>query len=331
LVITGPVKTGFNNPAKRRYAIPVSVTLLRETSQDSGVGMTRTRFNLFLIGALLVWLVSGCSRIQFVYNQLDWVIPIYLESYMELSDAQSTYLKEHVESFMSWHCSTQLTAYASLIRDAAGKIQTGHIERARIEYYNRRIEQFWLSIVKQASPAIAEVLSNSSDKQIEELFKDFDKGNREWLDKFRKQTEEELRNEYYERMTTELERWFGPLNRIQQQAVAVWSYKFSPLGMEGLATRVQWQSRLRTLLDQRKDLPYFSAEFDELVVNGDMPHSPAYQKKLDDNREVTIDLVYQVMNNTSETQRQHQENTAESIARDIDKLVCTADKPQTMH
>jgi Family of unknown function (DUF6279) len=293
--------------------------------------MTRTRFNIFLLSAALVWLVSGCSRIQFVYNQLDWVIPVYLESYMELSDAQSTYLKEHVKSFLSWHCSTQLTAYASLIRDAAGKIQTGHIERAQIEYYNQRIEQFWLSIVKQASPAIAEVLSNSSDTQIEELFKDFDKGNREWLDKFREQTAEELRNDYDERMTTELERWFGPLNRIQQQAVAAWSYKFSPLGMEGLATREQWQSRLRTLLDQRKDQPYFKSAFNELVVNGEMPHSSAYKKKMDSNREVTIDLLYLVMNNTSETQRQHQENTAESIARDIDKLVCSADKPQITH
>jgi polyhydroxyalkanoate synthesis regulator protein len=293
--------------------------------------MTRTRFSIFLLSAALVWLLSGCSRIQFVYNQMDWVIPIYLESYMELSDAQSTYLKEHVKSFMAWHCSTQLTAYASLIRDAAGKIQTGHIERAQIEYYSQRIEQFWLSIVKQGSPAIAEVLSNSSDTQIEELFKDFDKGNREWLDKFREQTAEELRSDYNERMTTELERWFGPLNRIQQQAVAAWSYNFSPLGMEGLATRVQWQSRLRTLLDKRKDLPYFNAAFDELVINGNMPNSSAYQKKLDHNREVTIDLIYRVMNNTSETQRQHQENTAESIARDIDKLVCSADKPQTTH
>ena len=295
------------------------------------MGMIRTRFNVFLLSAALVWLLSGCSRIQFVYNQLDWVIPIYLESYMELSDAQSTYLKEHVKSFLSWHCSTQLTAYASLIRDAAGKIQTGHIERNQIEYYNQRIEQFWLSIVKQASPAIAEVLSNSSDTQIEELFKDFDKGNREWLGKFREQTTEELRNDYYERMTTELERWFGPLNRIQQQAVAAWSYNFSPLGMEGLATRVQWQSRLRTLLDKRKEQPYFNAAFDELAVNGDLPHSPAYQKKMDNNREVTIDLLYLVMNNTSETQRQHQENRAESIARDIDKLVCSADKIQATH
>ena len=293
--------------------------------------MTRTRFKILLLSATLVWLLSGCSRIQFVYNQLDWVIPIYLESYMELSDAQSTYLKEQVKNFLSWHCSTQLTAYAYLLRDAADRIQTGHIERARIEYYNRRIEQFWLSIVKQAGPAIAEVLSNSSDTQIEELFKDFDRGNREWLDKFREQTAEELRNDYEERMTTELERWFGPLNRIQQQEVAAWSHKFSPLGMEGLETRVQWQSKLRTLLEKRKDQRYFDAAFEDLVTSGKMPDSSAYRKKMDDNREVTIDLLYLVMNHTSETQRQHQKNMADAIARDIDKLVCSADRSQTIH
>lgn len=293
--------------------------------------MTRIRFNILLLFAALVWLLSGCSRIQVVYNQLDWVIPIYLNSYMELSDTQRIYVKEHVKSFLSWHCSTQLTEYASLIRDAAGNIQTGRIERAQIERYNQRIEQFWASMMKQASPVIAEVLSNASDTQIEELFKDFEKENREWLAKFREQIAEELRNDYYEHMTTELERWFGPLNRIQQQAVAGWSYKFSPLGMEGQATRVQWQSRLRVLLDQRKNQSFFAAAFDELVVNGENLRSSAYQKKLDNNMEVTIDLLYLVMNNTSEMQQQHQGKRAESIAQDIDKLVCTVDKPQIAH
>jgi Family of unknown function (DUF6279) len=293
--------------------------------------MTCIRFNILLIFAALVWLLSGCSRIQFVYNQLDWVIPIYLNSYMELSDTQRTYVKEHVKSFLSWHCSTQLTEYASLIRDAAGNIQTGRIERAQIEYYNQRIEQFWASMIKQASPVISEVLENASDAQIEELFNNLENDNREWLAKFREQTAEELRNDYYERMTTELERWFGPLNRIQQQAVDGWSYKFIPLGIEGLATRVQWQSRLRVLLDQRKNQPFFNAAFDELVVNGENFRSSAYQKKLDNNREVTIDLLYLVMNNTSVMQRKQQSKRAESISRDIDKLVCTADYPQLAH
>jgi hypothetical protein len=286
---------------------------------------------MLLLFAVLAVLLSGCSRIQFVYNQLDWVIPIYLNSRMELSDTQSAYLKENVKSFLSWHCSTQLTEYASLIRDAAGNIQTGRIERAQIERYNQRIELFWTRMIKQASPVISEVLSNASDAQIDELSSNFEKENREWLAKFREQTEEELRNDYYERMTTELERWFGPLNHIQQQAVAGWSYKFSPLGMEGQANRVRWQSRLRVLLDQRKNQPFFTAAFDELVVNGENLRSSAYQKKLENNREVTIDLLYLVMNNTNEMQQQHQSKRAESIARDIDKLVCAADKPQMAH
>jgi hypothetical protein len=247
---------------------------------------------------------------------------------MELSDTQRTYLKENVKSFLSWHCSTQLTEYASLIRDAAGNIQTGRIERVQIEHYNQRIEQYWASMVKQASPVISEVLANASDAQIDELSKNFEEENREWVAKFREQTAEELRNDYYERMSTELERWFGPLNHVQQQAVAGWSYTFSPLGMEGQENRVRWQSKLRVLLDQRKNQPYFTAAFDELVVNGENLRSSAYQKKLDNNREVTIDLLYLVMNNTNEMQQQHQSKMAESIAHDIDKLVCTADIPQ---
>ncbi len=296
-----------------------------------GLGMTRIKFNILLLSAALALLLSGCSRIQFAYNQLDWFLPLYLQSYMELSDAQSAYVKEHVKNFLSWHCSTQLPAYARLIRDAANSSQAGHIERAELERYNQRIENFWASIIKQAGPAISEVLSNASDKQLEELFNGFEEGNREWLAKFQEQTAEELRNDYLERMTGELERWFGPLNRIQQQAVTRWSHQFSPLGIEGLSARVRWQSRLRALLEQRENLPFFNAAFEELVINPGMLGSSAYQNRLDNNREVTIDLLYLVINNLGETQRKHLGNRAESIARDIDKLVCTGDKPQIAH
>ncbi len=55
---------------------------------------------LFIAG--LAVLLSGCSRIQFAYNQLDWLIPYYIEMIVfvggQLNDGQRKHLASMAES-----------------------------------------------------------------------------------------------------------------------------------------------------------------------------------------------------------------------------------------
>ena len=206
--------------------------------------MSRT-VNRFLRVTILVALLAGCNRVQLVYSQLDWLIPYYLGTFIELSEQQRPLFDRRVAAFLKWHCGTQLTEYADLLRAADTDFHAGTMTRARLEAYGNRLESFWLEIMREASPAMAETLLSASDAQIDDLFAVFEERNETWLAEFEAETDAERRKVYRERVTEELERWFGPLEKAQQQAVLLWSESFQPLGVEGLRLRQRWQGRLR--------------------------------------------------------------------------------------
>ncbi len=275
-----------------------------------------------LLLAVLVGLLTGCSRVQLVYNQLDWLLPYYLETYIDLSDEQGAYLERQVGALLTWHCSTQVTAYADLLREANTDFQRGRMSPERLENYSARVESYWRQLMRQVSPTIAGLLLDASDEQLEEFFDEFQRRNDEWLAEFRKKSDRELHEDYRRLMTKELERWFGPLSPTQQQAVMEWIERLVPLAEEGFKMRQRWQARLSELLGQREDVSVFQAGITELLVNPAVVRPPVYQARLEYNHRTTIDLVHEVGTELTEAQRQHLAHQTSSIAWDLEQLAC---------
>ena len=50
----------------------------------------------------LIFLV-GCSSTTFIYNRIDFLLPWYLESYVDLNQEQRQKLNELLEPFFEWH------------------------------------------------------------------------------------------------------------------------------------------------------------------------------------------------------------------------------------
>jgi len=280
-----------------------------------------------LCSGFLIVALAGCSRVQLVYKQLDWLLPYYVETYVELSDDQGSYLEQQVEKLLAWHCSTQLGAYADLLRAASADFRDGRMTPERLADYSKHVEKFWKDILLQASPTISDLLLEADNAQLTELFESFEKRDSEWLAEYLDMTPEELRGSYVKRMQNELERWFGPLQPAQQQAVHQWAEDFRPLGMEGLQMRRVWQSRLQELVRHRNDREGFRASIHALLGNPETLRPAAYQKRLDDNRERTIELVYHVGSRLDPAQLRHLDHQAETIAGDFDALSCNAAEP----
>ena len=64
----------------------------------------------------LVFLV-GCSSTTFIYNRIDFLLPWYLESYVDLNQEQRKNLNELLEPFFEWHREEELPKYAEIIGD----------------------------------------------------------------------------------------------------------------------------------------------------------------------------------------------------------------------
>lgn len=272
--------------------------------------------------AVLALLLAACSRIQLAYNNLDWLLTHHLATYMPLSDDQDSLLEVRVNHFLHWHCSTQISAYAHLLREANSRFQSGDLSRAELENFNQRIEKAWADILQQAGPSIADILVTADESQVQTLFKGFDTRNAKWLKKFEGHSAEDLRRDYQARMGKELRRWFGKLDKQQRQILAAWSEQFQPLGLQGLEIRQRWQSRLQTLMNSRDDHDAFRREFARLLSNPGELHTPSYLQRTQHNRAVTIDMLYAVIRQLSDKQKQHLQHQVNSITEDFDSLAC---------
>lgn len=283
----------------------------------------------FFLIILLFLMLSSCSRIKFAYNQLDWLLPVYLESYMSLSEDQSIYLKVQVTTLLVWHCAMQLANYAELFREANADFQKGKMSRARLDYFDEQIESYWLDLMRQLSPIISQLLLDANNMQLEELFKRLEENNSEWQKEIQEQNDTELRDEYQERITEVLEYWFGPLQETQLQVVHEWVGYFQPMGLESIKMRRKWQSRLHVLISHRNNKAAFKAGIDQLLLQPELLRSSSYQKILDDNRKATKDLLYYIGNHLDKSQRKHFAMEALAIAQDFDDLACKQDGTDT--
>lgn len=273
---------------------------------------------------LLVLLLSACSRIQLAYNNLDWLLPHYLGSYMPLTDNQDSLLEAGVDDFLQWHCSTQVTSYAQLLREVDRRFRSNDLKRIELAAFNDRVQQAWATILKQGSPSLGVILLTADEAQIKELFEGFEERNSEWLVEFEATSDEELRDDYRDRMSKELERWFGELDEQQEQILVVWSRQFRPLGLQGLEVRRRWQSRLQDIMkNARTDPETFQRELAELLTNPGALRPPLYQQRLDHNRDVTIDMVYRIVQQLSDAQKQHLARQVKAVAGDFDELACS--------
>ncbi|MCG7900689.1 MAG: MICOS complex subunit MIC60 [Candidatus Thiodiazotropha weberae] len=272
---------------------------------------------------LLALLLSSCSRIQLAYNNLDWLLPHYLSSYMPLSDNQDSLLEAGVENFLHWHCSTQVTSYAQLLREVDRRFRSDDLIRTELVNFNDHVQQAWTGILQQGSPALGVILLTADETQIRELFEGFEERNSEWLEEFEATSDEELRDDYRERMSKELQRWFGELDERQEQLLVVWSRRFQPLGLQGLEVRRRWQSRLQEIMNARNDPEAFQREFAELLTNPGTLRTPVYQQRLDHNRDVTIDMLYTIVLQLSDAQKHHLKRQVKAVAGDFDDLACS--------
>jgi hypothetical protein len=281
---------------------------------------------------ILLWSVlflavtaAGCSRIEFFYNRADWLLAQYVESLVTLDERQSDQLEQQIDRLMDWHCAAQLPGYARLLRDAEADLVTGRMDDAQVRRYLARIQVFWQEFADAVTPPLSELLASANDDQIAELLASLAEGNVEARERYIGDSPEDVREQYRERMTDQLERWIGDLNPAQDSLVTRWSETFEPLGEEGMAQRRAWQARFAQLLQARNDPEQLSSGLRALLADPGSVRSASYAAKLDRNRERAFSLLVAVAGALDAEQRSYLREQVRHYSGAFERLSCDGD------
>lgn len=134
--------------------------------------------------ALAALLLAGCSLLTLAYNRLPTVLYWRLDSLVDLSGAQATWLRPRIDALHAWHRQQQLPALAQALRqwqDAA----PGELAPAQVCQQVAQARDWADALLAQARPDLARLARELSPAQLDHLAQQYAKADdafrTEWL------------------------------------------------------------------------------------------------------------------------------------------------------
>lgn len=268
--------------------------------------------------AVLLLLLPGCG-VKSVYNNLDLIIPWYVDDLITLNDKQQAELEKRLAEVLTWHRSTQLKQYSAFMRETGDHVKNGLTEEELDEAF-AEADQLWQLLIGKVAPELVKILITASDEQKRELFENIEKQN----DKFKKTylalTEEQRRKDRVKRIQKTFRQWLGSLDERQITTVEHYVSNFVPIHNDRWLFRLRWQNELRTLLNANPAQPRVQEGLQKLFVNMQDMYSQEYRNKRRINIKLIKEMILQVSDSITNEQSEYLVNRIESYAGTLEEL-----------
>ena len=265
--------------------------------------------------------LAACSTVRVGYNQLDWLIPSWFQSYVSLTERQKVQLREHTDELIAWHCRTQLPAYATWLRKVNADFQTG-INHTQLLGHYLALDRAWIELAEAVIPRVADIFAGLSDEQVSELLENMEKSNAGYRKENMDLPDEKMRRENIKSATDAFSRWFGRLTIEQKDAIERWSQKIKFMRVERWENRLRWQREFTALVKLRHDRKKLTAGLRKLSLDWDQNYSDAYRRQYLANSILVMDLIVEMGRTMTEVQKQYMARKATRYAADFDHLTC---------
>jgi hypothetical protein len=244
----------------------------------------------------LVFLV-GCSSTTFVYNRIDFLLPWYLESYVDLNREQKQDLKQLLIPFFKWHREEELPNYLAIIEDLELALDAS-VEFETIAGITYDVEESWFRLEDRmllwAIPMTRELSSKQLDGFIQSMQTKTEQSEKEYLNR----NLQTYQNDNYKRLRKNLRRFMGGLNKEQLGLVSAASKEMIRVDGQWIVNRKALIEKLKGILE-REDGWELALENishrDDLVAQN-------YRKTYAHNISVNQNLLVEILNSRTDKQ-----------------------------
>ncbi len=231
-----------------------------------------------------VLLLQGCG-LKFWYNRLDWVVPWYVDDYVELSDGQEERLEQLMRLKTEWHRSEELPKYVAWLEQLRQDIEQGDIDAIYDDHHRQMVGFYW-TLVEQLTGEFAEMMVDLSDVQVEQLIGALEKRDQESLKRHQSRDKDDRLEGREDDIKDGLGEWIGRLSKSQKKLAEQWAKELQPTLELRLEYRKVWRQQLVTLLQNRQQ-PDAPKALKNLFVNATDLQSEDLKQRYAHNRAVT--------------------------------------------
>lgn len=279
------------------------------------------RARTILVLVMGVVLLTGCTRMNLAYRNLDLLIPWSLNDYLDMNRDQQSRFRAQLREHIAWHCRTQLPGYLDLIDRLNGQVQQGTLDEKALRAHYAEAQQAIQTIAEQITPTTVQLLRDLDERQVRELNERFEKDRREREKKYVQPALAQQIRERADRMQERVEQWMGKTSAAQRSRIVEWSTALGEQNSLWLDNRTQWQRSLVDAVDKRQQ-PGFDERIARLLQDRDVYWTQAYRAAFPATEQAAIDLIIDLYNSADAQQRRRIENRLQDMRRDLGSLDC---------
>ena len=241
--------------------------------------------------------IFGCSSTTFVYNRIDFLLPWYLESYVDLNRDQKQDLDELLIPFIKWHREEELPKYVEIIENFELALDST-IDLEDIQEITNDVEESWFRIEDKMILWAIPMARDLSDQQIEDFFQVLQTKTTQRENKYLSRNLQTYQNDNYKRLRKNLRRFMGGLNQDQLSLIKNTSKEM--IRVDG-----QWTNNRKALIEKlqvalkREDSWELAIEN---ITNRDDLVSINYRQTYAHNIEINQRLFVAILNSRTEKQ-----------------------------
>jgi hypothetical protein len=270
--------------------------------------------------AALILLTAGCSSTTFLYNRLDYLLPWYVERYVDLDSDQAAFLDAELAPFLAWHREQELPRYYLLLDDIEARLERP-LTRADIDAVLEEAEAAWGRLRNRALDWLLALGERLSEAQIEEFHEELEERTEELEEKYLPRDDAEYREDAADRLRDNLEDYLGRLQPQQRDMLTEASQSLIRSDSVWLAERRRWMLRLRELLRRE---PGWQAQTRAVIEDWEDTVAAEYQRVYEHNNGVVRDALVRVLNARTPDQDERLHDRIDELREDISGLVGTS-------
>jgi hypothetical protein len=273
--------------------------------------------------ALLTLTLAACSATRLAYSQLDWLIPRQLGNYVTLDSTQRAWLDARLQEHLTWHCRTQLPAYADWLGTLRAELNGATPDPERLQDHVRQLETFIDVLLGEIVPTAAELAVRLDERQRDELFARLDRRLTEDRAEYLDPPPDQRQRERAERLERRLRYWLGDLTPQQTARIRQWSAALPDQNTAGwLENRQRLQAAAREVLAE-PDQADAQLRLTQLFEAPAAVRTGTYQRQIEHSRDQAVALTADLLRLATDRQRARLDRRLGGLAADFQTMRCT--------
>ncbi len=260
--------------------------------------------------------LTGCSSTTFVYNRIDYLLPWYFASYVDLSRDQKQYLDELLIPFFSWHRHEELPRYAEIINSVEGLLDS-EVKVENIALITLDVEESWFRLEDGLLLRIIPLAKDLTDEQINNFLQVMQTKTIESENKYLKRNDQAYQKDNYNRLRKNLRRFIGTMSKEQLDLVKIASNNMRRTDTEWIQNRKKLVANLSSILQRKEG---WEKRFIVITHRDDLV-SKNYRDTYAYNIDLTHNLIAAILNTRTEKQDKKLRAQLSKYQADIETLI----------